>query len=183
VLGALASLAVRLKTEAGRFQQLSHFPVAYFKAFRLERACQYTNALAGPSQRGLRITARIWVHQSIEGCHQSGLPVGARFPAATRSPLAIWWERIRIVEFADPVANSAIRNPRGDRDSRDSASSQRQRFTGGPTSPSSLIQVLSDVGELPSNPFDDVCLRHRPIMPVFRNSYYRTFGSLLFHNA
>jgi hypothetical protein len=44
VLGSLASFAVRLRTEARRFQELSYRPVTHFEAIRLERACQCTNA-------------------------------------------------------------------------------------------------------------------------------------------
>ena len=53
VLGTLASLAVRLKAETGRFQQLSHLRVTHPKAIRLQRTRQGSSALAGPSQRGL----------------------------------------------------------------------------------------------------------------------------------
>ena len=97
-------------------------------------------------------------------------------------PLAICRKRIRIIEFPDPVANRSIRNTRRVGDRSDSASSQRERFTGGPPSPPSLIQVLSDVGELLSNPFDDACLRHVRIMTDFR-SYYSEFGRLLFDGS
>ena len=69
VLGSLARLAVRLKAEAGRLQQLSHLRGTHFKAIRLQRTRQGTSALAGPSQRGLRVPTGIRFHQSFEGCH------------------------------------------------------------------------------------------------------------------
>jgi hypothetical protein len=183
VIGTLASLAVRLKTETRRLQQPSHFQVTHFKAIRLERPSQDPSAFAGPPQRGHRISTGLRFHQSFEGRNQPRLLVLTRLPATPNSPLAIRGKRTWILEFKNPIANRSIRNPRRDSNRSDSTSPKRQRFGRSPTSPSSLVQVLSDIGELPSNPFDDVCLWHPQIMTDYSNHRYTVIGSLLISNA
>jgi hypothetical protein len=125
----------------------------------------------------------MWLQQSFQGRHQSRLLILARFPPTAQPPLPIRWKRIGVVELRDPVADRSIGNACGDGDRGDSASAQRNCFTSGPTSPSSLIQVLSNVSKHLSNPFDDMCIRHASIMTAFRDRCYPTFGNLLFPDA
>ncbi len=136
VIDSLTSLAVRLKTEAGRLQQLSHLPMAHFKAVRLKRPSQGPSAFAGPPQRGHRISTGLRFHQLFESGHQSRLLLLARLPYHTPtrrwrfdgSGFGSWSSRIplRTVRSEIPVATATAVIPPLPRDSA-SVAAQRRR--------------------------------------------------------
>jgi hypothetical protein len=126
VIDSLPSLAVRLQTEAGRLQQLSHFQMAHLKAVRLKRPSQGASTFAGPPQRGHRISTDLRFHQPFESGHQSRRSCSRDFlPPPTRrwrfdgSGFGSWSSRIplRTVRSEIPVATATAVIPPLPRDS------------------------------------------------------------------
>ena len=98
-----------------------------------------------------------------------------RLATATAPPLPIAAERNRIVKFLQTRSDGAIRQARGQRDGRDSATPQGPRFDRRPTPPATLVQIVEQFDILALNGFYDCRILHDAIMTSTADSIQAQF--------
>src|SRR6201997_1607363 len=83
---ALLGLAVGLQAVTRRIEQFGHQGAAHLVALRLQRLRQPSHALAGPSQRRVRIPACRWFDQRLEIREQGRVLANRRLAPRPRPP-------------------------------------------------------------------------------------------------
>ena len=146
---AFDDLGVALQAVALGFEQLAHHDMADGMAHRLEFIGQHAQALASPAQRGLRVSARGWIHQRQQIAHQRWILLRHRLaaPAAAshrgrRCQLRAWQELVaRADELLQACHDRATRQTRGRSHMRHPAAPDHLRFGRREHSPLTLVQM------------------------------------------
>jgi hypothetical protein len=146
---AFERLAVGLQAVAQLPQQLGDQLMADPMPPRPQLGRQLAHALAGPAQRGLRITARGRLDQPLQIRPQRRVGVHRPLPASAgpSHPLRGRPHGGRRAQLGQPRLDRAARDPGHAGDTRHPAPAQRQRFGGSHQAPPPLIQQRRQHGK------------------------------------
>src|SRR5258707_482818 len=111
-------LLVRLQAISELYKQLGHELVTHLMTLGLELRGENTDALARPSQRRFRISARDWFHQLLQIHQQRRIFVDVLLPStsqlsdsanALRTPACLAG-MMQLLQFAFPSSDRSARN-------------------------------------------------------------------------
>src|SRR6202034_398684 len=121
VVGALLRLPVGLQTVAQFMQQIGHNLMADLMLHSFQFRGQLTHALAGPTERRLRIPARGGFQERLQIGLQRRILVAGSFASTALFADTSRYQRCGILQFSDALANYRPRDPDSFRNNRDAA--------------------------------------------------------------
>ncbi len=165
---ALPRLAIGLQAITREFQKRGDRAIRHGVVLSLKFFRQLARALARPTQRRLRMTARRRIDQRVKGCLQSRVDLGQLLATATRTPKPSG-DRLTgmcpaMFQVTYPRGDRVPCQARGDGNGGDATPSQGHRFGGSPLSPHSLVHHRCQGQEFLSNPFRRGRVSHAPTM-------------------
>src|SRR5437867_8289252 len=118
---ALSGLAVGLETVTQFQQQLCHYRVADDMSLLPQFRRQASHALAGPSQWGLRVTTRNWLHKFLQVCQNCGIPLRYLLAPASGPSHPSLQRRLGILQLRNPLTTHTTGDSNCSQDSRNPA--------------------------------------------------------------
>ena len=168
MLFAFDRLAVRLEAVAHRPEHLAHLRASDRESLLLEFPRQDTGTLDRPSQGRHRITSCAINHQRFQRPAESWLFALARFPTTTGPTLTMGTERLRRLEFFDPVLNGGTSQPGSRSDNRNTSTPNSHGFGCSPTARATFIKIHQNRSKLAVNRVDQFGIWHAPTDRMIR---------------
>ena len=184
MLASFTRLAIRLQAVSRFLEHSRHRTIGHGMILSGEFIGQFCGALAGPSQRGLRMPASHRVHQRLQCRQKFWIRFGKQLAPPARPTNAICNRltgmRGPMFQLALPCFDRIPCQPCGLGDHRNSAPSQGSCLAGRPLPAQALVHHRTDRRELLPNRFDRLRIMHAGTVSKNRDPSKTDFIKLLF---